>query len=247
MIYRGGNSCPRASLSSGAVSSPRAAVFRRKVLRWYAVNGRHFPWRNPSASNYIKLVSEVLLQRTRAETVAAFLPAFLRRYPSWRRLASANRRQLEGALKPLGLYKRRAASLAVLAKEMHRRRGRFPGEREDIENLAGVGQYIANAVELFVFRRPTPLLDVNMARVLERYFGPRQLADIRYDPYLQRLAQTVVNSPVPRFVNWAILDLAAIVCLVRTPHCDTCPLMRGCTYRSSSTTLTPTTSHRGRV
>lgn len=27
-----------------------------------------------------------------------------------------------------------------------------------------------------------------MARVLERYFGPRKLADIRYDPYLQDLA-----------------------------------------------------------
>ncbi len=41
-------------------------------------------------------------------------------------------------------------------------------------------------------RKPRPLLDVNMSRVLERYFGPRSLADIRYDPYLQNLAQRLV-------------------------------------------------------
>ena len=33
-----------------------------------------------------------------------------------------------------------------------------------------------------------------MARVLERYFGPRNLADIRYDPYLQELAHKVVDA-----------------------------------------------------
>jgi len=63
-----------------------------------------------------------------------------------------------------------------------------------------------------------------MARVLERYFGPRKLADIRYDPYLQKLAHRVVDCEAPAAVNWAILDLAALVCKARGPRCSQCPL-----------------------
>jgi hypothetical protein len=59
------------------------------------------------------------------------------------------------------------------------------------------GQYIANAVLLLCHGEPQPLLDVNMARVLERVFGPKKLADIRYDPYLQQLAMRIVQCKKP--------------------------------------------------
>ncbi len=73
-----------------------------------------------------------------------------------------------------------------------------------------------------------------MARILERYFGPRQMADIRYDPYLQDLARQVVGKAKdPRLVNWAILDLGALVCTARNPRCNACPLKKGC--RSANT------------
>ena len=67
-----------------------------------------------------------------------------------------------------------------------------------------------------------------MARMLERYFGPRKLADIRYDPYLQALATRVVTCRDPAAMNWAILDLAATVCKIREPLCPDRPLRKGC-------------------
>jgi A/G-specific adenine glycosylase len=91
-----------------------------------------------------------------------------------------------------------------------------------------VGQYVANAVLLFAHGRREPLLDVNVARVLERHFGPRRLADIRYDPYLQALARMVVSSKHPAKVNWALLDLAALICRIRAPLCQECPLSATC-------------------
>ena len=94
--------------------------------------------------------------------------------------------------------------------------------------MPAVGQYVASAVLLFCHERPEPLIDSNMARVLERYFGSRKLADIRYDPYLQRLARDVVGSDHPTLINWAILDFAALVCTPRNPRCQKCPLNRGC-------------------
>ena len=111
---------------------------------------------------------------------------------------------------------------------MAKKNGRFPRDREAIEALPGIGQYIANAVLLFCHGQPQPLLDVNMARVLERVFGPRKLADIRYDPYLQELARNVVRCKTSAKLNWAILDIAATVCLLRNPCCSECPLTSVC-------------------
>lgn len=202
--------------------------FRRSLLRWYVEYGRKFPWRKASASNYERTIAGVLLQRTRAETVASFFPEFVREFPSWRKLGSASVARLQRYLRPIGLWRRRATSIRALAREMSKRNGRFPKEREDVEALPGIGQYITNAVLLFCHGTPQPLLDVNMARVLERVFGPRKLADIRYDPYLQELAGEVVKCETPVELNWAILDLAATICLPRKPRCNDCPLVSTC-------------------
>jgi A/G-specific adenine glycosylase len=204
--------------------------FQRRLLRWYGPHQRRFPWRNKSASNYAKIIAEVLLQRTRAETVATFYPAFLRQFPSWKALAQADERALQTYLQPIGLWRRRASTLVNLAQEMVRRRSIIPRERSAIEALPGIGQYIANAVQLLAHGVPRPLLDVNMARVLERHFGPRQLVDIRYDPYLQDLSYSIVQGEHAVVVNWAILDLAATTCRTAMPACHECPLRETCQH-----------------
>jgi A/G-specific adenine glycosylase len=89
---------------------------------------------------------------------------------------------------------------------------------------------MANSVELIIFNQPAPLLDVNMARVLERFFGERKLADIRYDPGLQDLARKVVSVARSKELNWAILDYATLVCKARRPACEICQLSSKCTY-----------------
>lgn len=212
------------------ISKRRIRFFISKLFRWYSRYGRDFRWRKNSTSQYQRIISEVLLQRTRAEAIEAFYPKFISKYPSWKSLAHAEREDLESFLKPLGLWKRKAEAIIKLAREMARRNGRFPDCRAEIESLPGVGQYIANSVLLFCKNEAQPLLDVNMARVLERFFGPRKLADIRFDPYLQNLSRTVVVCKDPPIVNWAILDFAALVCKARKPLCANCPLATKCFY-----------------
>jgi A/G-specific adenine glycosylase len=131
---------------------------------------------------------------------------------------------------PIGLYRQRAKRLKSLASEMVKRKGKLPKDRADLESIPFMGQYIANAVELIIHNKPSPLVDVNMARVLERYFGKRKMADIRYDPYLQELSYKVVNHPKAKEINWAILDFAALICKARIPMCNNCLLKENCSF-----------------
>ena len=204
--------------------------FQSELLKWFEINQRDFPWRKKSMSNYQYIIAEVLLQRTKAETVAKFYPLFIVKYPSWKKLCQATESDLQDFLKPIGLYKQRGKRLYDLAQEMKKRSGRLPQKRSQFEELSMVGQYIANAYELFILKRPAPLLDVNMARLLERFFGPRKKVDIRYDSYLQDLSKKVVTHSKSKELNWAILDFAAIVCKKRSPICIFCTLKPFCSY-----------------
>jgi A/G-specific adenine glycosylase len=204
--------------------------FQITLLEWYSKYGRDFLWRNKSASNYELIISEIFLQRTKAETVSKFLPSFFKKYSSWKQLGEATKEELKEMLKPLGLYNQRGTRLHNLAQEIKIRKGRFPSERNQVEDLPMMGQYITNAFELYILKKKAPLLDVNMARLLERFFGERKLADIRHDPYLQTLAYRIVNVEKSKELNWGILDFAALVCKKRNPKCKTCMLVKSCAY-----------------
>ena len=204
--------------------------FQSELLKWFEINQRDFPWRKKSMSNYQYIIAEVLLQRTKAETVAKFYPLFIVKYPSWKKLCQATESDLQDFLKPIGLYKQRGKRLYDLAQEMKKRSGRLPQKRSQFEELSMVGQYIANAYELFILNRPSPLLDVNMARVLERFFGPRIKVDIRHDSYLQDLSRKVVSHSKSKELNWAILDFAALVCTSQKPNCQECIVSKNCPF-----------------
>jgi A/G-specific adenine glycosylase len=210
-------------------SKERVRDFRAQIALWFEREGRRFGWRRGGCPEYETIVTEVLLQRTRAEVVERFRSGFFREFPDWRHLVRRSSR-LELALRPIGLSKRRSTSLRELGMALSKVGFRFPNNREQLEQLPGVGQYVASAIILFVHHGREPLLDSNMARLLERYFGPRRRADIRYDAYLQSLSRAVLARGDPSKLNWGMLDLAAMICVARDPFCVDCPLQAGCRY-----------------
>ncbi|RAJ01590.1 A/G-specific DNA-adenine glycosylase [Chitinophaga skermanii] len=212
------------------IPTGKISDFQTKLLTWFYLHGRQFPWRETQLNPYQAIIAEVLLQRTKAETVAKMYLDFLYQYPDWQSILSTPIEQLEESFKPIGLYRQRASGLKRLAAAMASHQFELPSEQAALAALPLFGQYILNAITLVVLQKPAPLLDVNMARLLERYFGERKLADIRYDPYLQELAHIVVASPNSLELNWAMLDFAALICKAGKPRCELCMLQADCVF-----------------
>jgi A/G-specific adenine glycosylase len=72
------------------------------------------------------------------------------------------------------------------------------------------------------------------ARVYRRYFGlPADLPPVS-DPELWSLVTEITPTRSIKEWNWAVLDLAATVCLPKVPRCSTCPLQADCAWTRTS-------------
>jgi A/G-specific adenine glycosylase len=206
-----------------------AKAIGRALGCWFGTSGRDLPWRH-WRDEYRLAVAEVLLQRTKATTVSSFIGGFLDRYPDAEALATADVTELELALKPIGMQRRRGSALKGLADSLITRPGLSWEERP------GIGQYIARAIAVGASNESLAMVDTNFVRILHRAFHGPWMADYRYDRRLQGLAAAVIDAGQDsRSVNWAVFDLGASICRPHDPRCLECPIQRSCVTGRATT------------
>lgn len=198
------------------------------LLDWYRVNRRDLPWRR-TKSPYEILVSEVMLQQTRVETVRDYYRRFLERFPDAQSLAGAPETDVLKIWEGLGYYTR-ARNLQQAAKAVvDLYGGVFPDNAAALRTLPGVGAYTAAAVASIAFGEAAPAIDGNVKRVASRLFGIRE--DINQPASLRRI-QAALDEAIPTAdpggFNQAMMELGATLCLPRAPRCDLCPVARRC-------------------
>ena len=209
--------------------------FRKKILRWYDSNKRSFPWRRTKNPYYI-LVAEILLQQTDAAKVAKEYSSFIRTFPKPKKLATASKSNVNRFISKLGLdYK--VNRLINIAVEIDKRfNGTIPDMQDELLKLPGIGPYIANAVLASAYNKRFAVLDTNIVRILDRFFGLRSSKTrARTDPMLWTAAKQLLpkKTNMCKAWNYALLDFGALVCSHYNPQCKECPCRRRCNYFSS--------------
>ena len=189
------------------------------------------PWRETN-DPYRILVSEVMLQQTRAQTVIPYYRRFLERFPDARALADAPEADVLAEWSGLGYYSR-ARNLQKAAAAIARQK-QFPREYEQIRELPGVGPYTAAAVASIAFGLPHAVVDGNVLRIVARLCGDP--ADIRSSKTLarfQHIADEWLDRRDPGLFNQAMMELGATICLPRNPQCSRCPAADFCVARQN--------------
>jgi A/G-specific adenine glycosylase len=208
------------------------AALAPELEAWYAGHARDLPWRR-TRDPWAILLSEVLLQQTRAEAGARAFPALLARFPTPRAMARASDEEVLRAWAGLGYY-RRARSLQAAARAIVARHGgEVPSRPDDLAALRGVGPCTAAAVRAFAFDEPAAPLDANVLRVLARLTGEaRPVEAPATRKALERATLRIVARGSPRVLAQALMELGALVCTARSPRCHACPLARACAARA---------------
>ena len=206
-----------------------------KILNWYKTHGRlDLPWRTTTDPYHIYL-SEVMLQQTQVKTVLTryYFP-FLEKFPTLKALGNAPLDDVLKMWEGLGYYNR--------AKNLHKTAtiiDTLPSTIDELIKLPGIGKNTAHAVATFAYKKPVPIMEANVKRILCRLNTlktptEKELWDIAYD---------LVDKKNPFDYNQAMMDIGATLCTPKNPQCNICPLSQICQGKEDPT-LYPTKKKR---
>jgi A/G-specific adenine glycosylase len=214
-------------------SEEQKMYFSKNLLDWYQTHKRDLPWRRSKNPYYI-WISEVMLQQTRVDTVIPYFHRFVDQFPTVEALATAPEENVLKAWEGLGYYSR-ARNLQSAVREVHERyEGIVPQNKADISALKGVGPYTSGAILSIAYNKPEPAVDGNVMRVLSRYFLIEEdIMKPSTRTIMEKLARELILEGTASDFNQALMELGAMVCTPRSPHCLTCPVMAHCSAREA--------------
>ena len=203
--------------------------FLCQLAVWGSENLRDFPWRR-TRDPYGIFVAEALLQKTNAAKVLPVWEAFLARYSNWKTLATAPVEEVARLLQPLGLFFR-AERLCKSAQLVESNYGeKIPATEAQLLELPGVGKYSARSLCTHAFGQPVAVLDANIARILERFFGLKGDRVKSRCKLLWSAAERIAPDKETSKWNLTLLDFGAVACTARNPRCQECPLRERCNF-----------------
>lgn len=200
--------------------------FHERLHRWYKTHGRgDLPWRN-TRDPYAIYISEIMLQQTQVKTVLErYYHPFLKRFPTLAHLARSDADDVLQAWQGLGYYNR-ALNMRAAAKACG---ASLPETPDALMALPGIGRNTAHAVCAFAHRKPVPVMEANVRRVLCRVFALPSPAEQE----LWDKAGMLLDRSNPFDYNQAMMDIGALACTRRNPSCGTCPLSSICKGKAS--------------
>ena len=198
----------------------------QRLLEWFAQYQRWMPWRHDPRP-YTVWLSEIMLQQTQVDTVIPYFERFVQAFPNVQALAAADQQEVLKLWEGLGYYSRarnlHKAAQVVVAQYG----GELPPDYQELQSLPGVGPYTAAAISSIAFGQPVPVVDGNVLRTFCRFWGiDSDIRQPRLRQQLQaRLEPFVAQVPAAAF-NQAIMELGALLCRPKSPHCAACPWRR---------------------
>ncbi len=211
-----------------------------KLLSWYRLSKRDLPWRHTS-DPYAIMVSEIMLQQTRVDTVIPYYHNFLEHFPTVASLAAAEEDEVLNLWKGLGYYSRGRNLHKAAKKIMTDHGGIFPQTFEQVRKLPGVGEYTVGAIMSIAFNQPYPAVDGNVLRVIARIHGINE--DITLPETKERIT-ALVRKMIPDGhagdFTQTLMELGATVCTPKSPMCEGCPVVQECwAFQNQHTDILP--------
>ena len=199
------------------------------LLAWYDRHRRVLPWRAPKGQvqdPYKVWLSEIMLQQTTVQAVGPYFAKFLKKWPTVKALARAERDDVLGAWAGLGYYAR-ARNLHKAAKAVAEMGGKFPTTYDGLRELPGIGDYTAGAIAAIAYDLPYAAMDANAERVIARYAAVEEPLP-KSKPAMRAALQALVPQKRAGDFAQALMDLGSAICTPKRPACLSCPWMEGC-------------------
>jgi len=199
----------------------RAKVIYRQLSRSYPNVRCELDYKNA----FQLLVATVLSAQCTDKRVNQTTPALFKKYPSPKKMANANLKDVQNLVKSTGFFRAKAKNIKGLSnKIMEEFDGKVPSNLEDLITLPGVGRKTANVVLGHTFGIPGITVDTHFGRLSRRFGWSKQNNPVKIE--------FEVGELIPE-KEWTNLSQRMIwhgrrVCHSRKPACGACALAKLC-------------------
>lgn len=208
-------------------------MFQEAILDWAKENLREYPWRK-NITPYKVLISEILLTRTSASQVLPVYNDFLKEYPNLDKFLDADYNPIFKLIESLGLIYRANRIIKLKTQLINEFDRKIPNNFDDLKKLPGIGDYNANAILCFGFKKKRALLDNNFIRVYQRVFNVKSRTKTpKTDKFLWGFSESLLPTSSYIRYNYGVLDFGGIFCLPKIPKCQTCFISEICFYKKT--------------
>ncbi len=201
---------------------------QKALISWFRANQRDLPWRH-SYAPYEVWISEIMLQQTQMDRVVLYFKRWMDIFPDIQSLVSTHEDQVLKCWEGLGYYSRARNILKSARVLLEQYGAEIPSSRKELLQLPGIGPYTAGAIASIGYNRDVAVVDANVVRIFARIFNIDLIPD---SPEAKALNWETAKKLLPegqaREFNQGLMELGALICRPRNPHCSSCPLAPYC-------------------
>jgi len=173
------------------------------------------------------LIAARLSAQCTDKRVNATTPELFGKFRSVCDFALADVREIERIIKPCGLYKTKAASIAAMCQMLlERHDGAIVGDMDALLELPGVGRKTANLILGELYSLPAIVADTHVIRLSNRLGLVDTKDAVKVEMSLREL---VPPSESMAFCHRLVLH-GRSVCKARSPDCAACVLREVCVF-----------------
>lgn len=179
--------------------------------------------------DYELLLATMLSAQTTDKRVNEVTKVLFKKYPTLKALATANIKDIQDIIRPIGTYHKKSENLIEIAKRLEEDyHGKLPNNREYLESLKGVGRKTANVVLSNIFNVPCIAVDTHVARISKRLNLAKEKDDVL--TIEKKLTKKFKKEDLCKRHHQLVL-FGRYHCLARNPKCEECKLKTICKYK----------------
>ena len=174
---------------------------------------------------YKILISCLLSLRARDENTEKVSKQLFKVAKTPKAIATMPTKKLEKLIFSSGHYKKKAATLKHVSKELIKRfKNKVPKTREELMSIKGIGPKTANIVLAFAFGECVIPVDTHVHRIPNRLGWVKTKTPEKTEPELER----IIPQKYKCELNAVFVQFGRDICQPVSPWCSKCPIAKYC-------------------
>ncbi|MCQ2802285.1 MAG: endonuclease III [Bacilli bacterium] len=176
--------------------------------------------------DYELAIAVMLSAQTTDKAVNNVTKVLFNKFPTLESIDNAPLKDIEEAIKSLGLYARKSINIKGIAhKIIESYNGKLPSDKDELQSLPGIGNKSAGVIRCEVFKIPDLPVDTHIIRITNR-LGIANKNDSSFD-IEQKLKKLIPEKDWIKS-HHQFIHFGRYFCTAKNPCCKECALKKYC-------------------